>query len=617
LNIVGQPQVIILNKMKALREVITLKKTCMAILSLLVLTFILTMLAGCASVGNQKVIKIGSTSYDYEIPIVEITRQIAAEQGYKAQVVEGDIDYMFKSLANGDIDIWPGIRMPFMQESYQENYSKKIELGSAIMEKAPVGWVVPEYVDIDSIDELKGKEGEVHGKLVGFEAGAGMMKVSREIIQDYNLDLDLAAGTVPSMMDRAEEAFQDNKPILFLGLRPHSMFREYSLKMLDDPKGYWAEDTYYLGISEGLKDKAPDLYDWSQNFKLSLDDAENLMFGYQQAGTSIEELARAWIDGNRSKLDAWLGTGAGPAPRANITRSGYYSSFFKNYNQAGNPDITLPNGGERMPAPGNDGDTGAPADTNEQNDTQNGTGPDRQYDPGNERNTGFGARSDYYSRFFESGLYNEDVPARDPSPDPAQPDNNDQTPAPDGETGENQTPGAPDEENGTDAPAPGAPDNAPDVPAPGDDTGAEPAPDEGDRQGNTGDTGSMSSNERQLLDMVNQERQKAGLSPYSADSRLVRLARMKSRDMYENNYFSHTSPTYGSAYDMEKDAGVSARVMGAENIAKARSVSSAHSLFMNSDGHRANILDSRHDTIGIGIVQGGSTLYVTQLFTGN
>jgi len=127
----------------------------------------------------------------------------------------------------------------------------------------------------------------------------------------------------------------------------------------------------------------------------------------------------------------------------------------------------------------------------------------------------------------------------------------------------------------------------------------------------------MSSNERQLLDMVNQERQKAGLSPYSADSRLVRLARMKSRDMYENNYFSHTSPTYGSAYDMEKDAGVSARVMGAENIAKAESVSSAHSLFMNSDGHRANILDSRHDTIGIGIVQGGSTLYVTQLFTGN
>lgn len=394
------------------------------------------------------------------------------------------------------------------------------------------------------------------------------MKVSREIIQDYNLDLDLAAGTVPSMMDRADEAFQDNKPILFLGLRPHSMFREYSLKMLDDPKGYWAADTYYLGTSDVLKDKAPDLYDWSQNFKLSLDDAENLMFGYQQAGTSIEELARAWIDGNRSKLDAWLGTGTGPAPRANITRSGYYSGFFRNYNQAGNPDTT-------------------------QNNDQ-ATAPDRQNDPGNERDTGDITPSDYYSRFFESGFYNQG-----------------------GGTEENQTPGVPDEENGTDAPAPGAPDNGTDVPAPGDDTGAEPAPDEGDRQGNTGDTGSMSSNERQLLDMVNQERQKAGLSPYSADSRLVRLARMKSRDMYENNYFSHTSPTYGSAYDMEKDAGVSARVMGAENIAKARSVSSAHSLFMNSDGHRANILDSRHDTIGIGIVQGGSTLYVTQLFTGN
>ena len=127
----------------------------------------------------------------------------------------------------------------------------------------------------------------------------------------------------------------------------------------------------------------------------------------------------------------------------------------------------------------------------------------------------------------------------------------------------------------------------------------------------------MAASEKQMLDLVNQERIKAGLPAYKVDSRLVTLARQKSQDMYQNNYFSHTSPTYGSAYDMEKKAGISARVMGAENIAKAATVTRAHDLLMNSAGHRANILDSRHDTIGIGIVSTSGGVYITQLFLGN
>ena len=120
-----------------------------------------------------------------------------------------------------------------------------------------------------------------------------------------------------------------------------------------------------------------------------------------------------------------------------------------------------------------------------------------------------------------------------------------------------------------------------------------------------------------MLDLVNQERIKAGLPAFKVDSRLVTLARQKSQDMYQNNYFAHTSPTYGSAYDMEKKAGISARVMGAENIAKSATVTRAHDLLMNSAGHRANILDSRHDTIGIGIISTSGGVYVTQLFLGN
>lgn len=133
----------------------------------------------------------------------------------------------------------------------------------------------------------------------------------------------------------------------------------------------------------------------------------------------------------------------------------------------------------------------------------------------------------------------------------------------------------------------------------------------------TGDAASLSAAEEEMLLLVNQERIRAGLHAFAVDMRLVKLARLKSQDMYENNYFGHISPTYGSPYEMERDAGIIARVMGAENIAIAATVARAHELLMNSEHHRANILEPRHDAIGIGIVTTPYGVYVTQLFLGD
>lgn len=119
-----------------------------------------------------------------------------------------------------------------------------------------------------------------------------------------------------------------------------------------------------------------------------------------------------------------------------------------------------------------------------------------------------------------------------------------------------------------------------------------------------------------MLSLINQERAKAGLSPLTADMRLVELARKKSLDMIQNNYFGHVSPTYGSPFDMLKAAGISYRAAG-ENIAGAPTVARAHALLMASQGHRANILSSSYNRVGIGIVDGGPYgKMFTQLFIG-
>lgn len=279
----------------------------MVIIILMASTFLL-MACGGGTTEDNKVIRIGNAPYDYEVPVLEITRQIAEEEGYEVEVVEGDVGFMFMSLSQDDIDIWPGVWLPSIHETYQEQYQDDYELGSEIFGEADIGWVVPEYLeDINSIEDIKGNEDLFDGKMIGLEPGAGMMQVSEEIIEGYDLELDLISGSMGSMMAEADYAITHEEPIIFLGWRPHTMMRNYDLKFLEDPKGYWELDGEYWGIRLGLEEDAPEIYSFVTNFKMSIDDTEEFLYGYQEAGEEVEELASEWIEKNRSDINNWLG----------------------------------------------------------------------------------------------------------------------------------------------------------------------------------------------------------------------------------------------------------------------------------------------------------------------
>lgn len=110
--------------------------------------------------------------------------------------------------------------------------------------------------------------------------------------------------------------------------------------------------------------------------------------------------------------------------------------------------------------------------------------------------------------------------------------------------------------------------------------------------------------QQQVLDLVNKERAAAGLSALVLDTKLNEVATEKARDMADNNYFSHTSPTYGSPFDMLQTFGVSYRAAG-ENIAYGQtSAEQVMRDWMNSPGHRANILNGSYTKLGVGFVNG-------------
>ncbi|HYE82617.1 MAG TPA: CAP domain-containing protein [Clostridia bacterium] len=144
----------------------------------------------------------------------------------------------------------------------------------------------------------------------------------------------------------------------------------------------------------------------------------------------------------------------------------------------------------------------------------------------------------------------------------------------------------------------------------------------GARAGTTGGgaaatgSGTMTSDESRILQLVNAERAKTGAKALASNSDCTKLARMKSQDMVNKNYFSHQSPTYGSPFDMLKSYKVSYMYAG-ENIAMNQNADAAFKAWMNSEGHKKNILNPNFTELGVGIAPkgDGSNIY-TQLFIG-
>lgn len=138
----------------------------------------------------------------------------------------------------------------------------------------------------------------------------------------------------------------------------------------------------------------------------------------------------------------------------------------------------------------------------------------------------------------------------------------------------------------------------------------------GGTSGSQNTTASLSADEKEVFDLINKQRTNNGLSALKIDAEVQRVARIKAQDMVDNNYFAHDSPTYGTPFNMLKSFKISYKTAG-ENIAGNSSNSAAVTAWMNSSGHKANILNGNYNYTGIGVVSSSKygKVYV-QMFVG-
>lgn len=275
-----------------------------------------TLLIGCSSQnqntggsesGDSKTVTFGVTPWTSTIPPTKVAKLLLEDMGYTVKEKNADAGGVYTGLSRGDLDVFMDAWLPDMHANYMNRYKNQLEDLAVSYKEGELGWVIPSNIEgIDSIEDLKGKENLFGGKVYGIEEGAGMTVTSKEMIEEYGLDLEYVASSEGGMLAQASKFIKSGDPVLFLGWRPHPMFVDYDLKVLEDPKGFFKTSEVHVVVNNGLKEKSPEVHKFLSNWSMPVEDIEEMIVKIED-GANEEEVAQEWIDNNQDKVNAMLG----------------------------------------------------------------------------------------------------------------------------------------------------------------------------------------------------------------------------------------------------------------------------------------------------------------------
>lgn len=257
--------------------------------------------------SGDKNVNIGYVNWAECVAVSNLWKVILEEQGYKVDLKSLDVAPLFVGLSEGDLDIFMDSWLPITHQSYWDNYKDKLDdYGIWYTAQAKIGLVVPQYVEINSIEELNAHKDKFKGKLTGIDPGAGIMKASEAVIDSYGLDFDLLQSSEAAMMAALEKAYTNQEWIAVTGWSPHWKFAKYDLKYLEDPKGSYGEaEEIHTLANKGFTQSQPEVATMLKKFKM--DDAQiGTLEGYINDGMKPEDAAKKWISENQAIVDSWI-----------------------------------------------------------------------------------------------------------------------------------------------------------------------------------------------------------------------------------------------------------------------------------------------------------------------
>jgi glycine betaine/proline transport system substrate-binding protein len=259
------------------------------------------------SADTKPTIKIGYVEgWDDSVATSNVAARIIEKRlGYQVQLVPVAAGVMWQGVARGDLDATLSAWLPITHGAYWNNFKEKVvDLGPNFND-AKIGLIVPENVDVKSLDDLQAKKAEFGSRIVGIDAGAGVMQKASEAIKAYKLDYQLMPSSGSAMTAELARSEAANKPIIVTGWKPHWMFAKYKLKFLDDPKKVFGEAEHVDSvINPGLETKAPTVVAFLKKFQWKPGEIDSVMLATTN-GAKPAAAADAWVNAHADRVSSW------------------------------------------------------------------------------------------------------------------------------------------------------------------------------------------------------------------------------------------------------------------------------------------------------------------------
>lgn len=271
---------------------------------------LLTAGTASAAAGKEKKLRLVYVEWDCATASTYLAKAVLEEKlGYTVDMVAVSGPIMWTSLKTGDADAMVTAWLPVTHKDMFEKVKDGVELIGKIADGARLGLAVPDYVPITSVEQLAANADKFGKKIVGIDAGSGIMNLTEKLLADYNLtNMELVQGSGALMTASLREAIRRKEWIVVTAWSPHWMFGRWQLRYLDDPKKSLGEEEYIsTAVRKGLKQEHPEAYAFLERFHY--DNASQLQtyMNWNQENDDHEGNARRFMRENPKLVEAWLG----------------------------------------------------------------------------------------------------------------------------------------------------------------------------------------------------------------------------------------------------------------------------------------------------------------------
>lgn len=260
-----------------------------------------------AQAQDKGTVNLAYVEWSSEVASTNVIAATLEQAGFDVELTSLSAAAMFQALSSGDADAIVAAWLPTTHADYMERLGGNVEDLGMNLDGTKLGLVVPAYTDVDSIADLNDNADSFNGEIIGIDPGAGLMSLTEEVVDTYDLGLNLRSGSGATMTAALSSAINNEEDIVVTAWTPHWMFARFDLKYLEDPENvYGSAEQIHTVVRQGLKDDMPEAYAILDAFEWTPEQMGEVMLMNQEDGSDPYENAQQWVEDNQDVVAQWL-----------------------------------------------------------------------------------------------------------------------------------------------------------------------------------------------------------------------------------------------------------------------------------------------------------------------